>query len=393
MSAPENSARPTDAAPASEPSANTEETPPRVSSDRKKMIGRIAIGVAVVGVIYGIYAFVDYRNNGRYIQSTDDAYVKADGVTVSSKLAGYVRQIGVADNQQVGTGAFLVQIDPTDYSSKLSQADAQVNVARAAEQATAAGIAEAQASLNQAKAALAASQRDLAYYSSEAARYAPLAASGAEPRTQLDQLTSARDKAAADVRAKQAMVQAAASKITTTRAQVEQAGAQIASAEATRAAARNDVGTTRIVAPIAGKVGSSAVRLGQFVQPGQRLLTIVPTQSIYVEANFKETQIGLMRAGQPVTMHVDALPDVDFHGVVDSITPGTGANFSLIPPQNATGNFTKIVQRVPVRIRINAGEESRKVLVPGLSLTVKVDTRGAKGAINAIRDEQERGTK
>ncbi|NKJ41744.1 MULTISPECIES: HlyD family secretion protein [unclassified Novosphingobium] len=374
---------------AAQPAA--EETP--APSGRKKLIGRIAIGVAAVGLVYGIYAFIDYRNNGQYVQSTDDAYVKADGVTVSSKLAGYVRQIGVADNQQVNAGAFLVQIDPTDYSTKLNQAQAQVDVARAAQQATAAGIAEAQASLNQARAALAASQRDLAYYSGEAARYAPLAASGAEPRTQLDQLTSARDKAAADVRAKQAMVEAATAKIATIKAQVQQADAQITSAQATQAAARNDVGTTRIVAPIAGKVGSSAVRLGQYVQPGQRLLTIVPTQAIYVEANFKETQIGLMRPGQPVTMHVDALPDVDFHGVVESITPGTGANFSLIPPQNATGNFTKIVQRVPVRIRINAGEESRKVLVPGLSLTVKVDTKAAKGAIKAIRAEQDQGAK
>lgn len=378
---------------ASSDNPEIDDVAPEQKRSRKRLIGRIAIGVAAVGLVYGIYAFIDYRNNGQYIQSTDDAYVKADGVTVSSKLAGYVRQIGVADNQQVQAGQFLLQIDPTDYSTKLNQADAQVAVARAAEQATNAGIAEAQASLNQARAALAASQRDLAYYSSEVARYAPLAASGAEPKTQLDQLTSARDKAAADVRAKQAMVQAATSKIATTRAQVQQANAQIGSAEAQRQAARNDFGTTRITASIAGKVGSSAVRLGQYVQPGQRLLTIVPTQAIYVEANFKETQIGLMRPGQPVTMHVDALPDVDFHGVVDSITPGTGANFSLIPPQNATGNFTKIVQRVPVRIRINAGEESRKVLVPGLSLTVKVDTKGAQGAIKAIRAEQEKGTK
>ncbi|GHC86058.1 HlyD family secretion protein [Novosphingobium pokkalii] len=388
MPAPDTAAE----TPSNDPAAPAQDAPP-ATNGRRKMIGRIALGVAAVGLVYGIYAFIDYRNNGQYIQSTDDAYVKADGVTVSSKLAGYVRQIGVADNQQVGAGAFLVQIDPTDYSTKLSQADAQVTVARAAEQATAAGIAEAQASLDQARAALAASQRDYNYYSSEVARYTPLAASGAEPRTQLDQLTSARDKAAADVRAKQAMIEAATSKIATIKAQVKQAGAQIESAEASRQAARNDVGTTRIVAPIAGKVGSSAVRLGQYVQPGQRLLTIVPTQAIYVEANFKETQIGLMRPGQPVTMHVDALPDVDFHGVVDSITPGTGANFSLIPPQNATGNFTKIVQRVPVRIRINAGEESRKVLVPGLSLTVNVDTRGAKGAIKAIRAEQDQGTK
>jgi membrane fusion protein (multidrug efflux system) len=222
MPAPDTAAE----TPSNDPAAPAQDATP-ATNGRRKMIGRIALGVAAVGLVYGIYAFIDYRNNGQYIQSTDDAYVKADGVTVSSKLAGYVRQIGVADNQQVGAGAFLVQIDPTDYSTKLSQADAQVTVARAAEQATAAGIAEAQASLDQARAALAASQRDYSYYSSEVARYAPLAASGAEPRTQLDQLTSARDKAAADVRAKQAMIEAATSKIATIKAQVKQAGAQI----------------------------------------------------------------------------------------------------------------------------------------------------------------------
>ncbi|OZA68123.1 MAG: multidrug ABC transporter permease, partial [Sphingomonadales bacterium 39-62-4] len=172
-------------------------------------------------------------------------------------------------------------------------------------------------------------------------------------------------------------------------AQAGQSAAQITAAQAQRKAASVDLDTTRITAPIGGKIGNSTVRVGQFVQPGQRLMTIVPTEAIYVEANFKETQIGLMRAGQPVTVHVDALPDVDFHGTVESITPGTGANFSLIPPQNATGNFTKIVQRVPVRIRINAGPESRKVLVPGLSLTVEVDTRAAKSSLDAIRKEQE----
>ena len=133
---------------------------------------------------------------------------------------------------------------------------------------------------------------------------------------------------------------------------------------------------------------SASVRTGQFVQPGQRLLTIVPAGDLYVEANFKETQIGLMRPGQPVTIHVDALPDVAIRGVVDSITPGTGANFSIIPPQNATGNFTKIVQRVPVRIRLQAGPETRRVLIPGLSLEVEVDTSSARGALDAIAREQ-----
>jgi len=131
------------------------------------------------------------------------------------------------------------------------------------------------------------------------------------------------------------------------------------------------------------------VRIGQYVQAGTRLMSIVPVQQIYVEANFKETQVGLMRVGQPVTLEVDALPGVEVHGRVDSVSPGTGAQFSLLPPQNATGNFTKIVQRIPVRIAIDAGPETRKLLVPGMSVDVTVDTRSAKGSVQRIRDEQD----
>lgn len=357
---------------------------------RGRNVARVALGALAVGAVYGAYAFVDYRAHGRFQQETEDAYVRADGVAISSKLAGYVRSVNFRENQSVAAGALLVQIDPTDYETRLSQASAQVEVARATETATSASIAEARAAVGQAQAALEAGRRDLAYLNGEVARLRPLAASGAEPRQVLDQTIANRDKAAAEVAARQSALAAAQARIGTLRAQVGQSAAQIQAAETQRRAARNDVETTRLTAPVAGKVASSSVRLGQFVQPGQRLLTVVPTDAIYIEANFKETQIGLMRPGQPATVEVDALPGVEFHGVVESITPGTGANFSLIPPQNATGNFTKIVQRVPVRIRINAGPESRRVLVPGLSLSVEVDTSAARGSIDAIRREQEK---
>lgn len=360
---------------------------------RKRLAGRVVLAALALGAAYGAYSLYGYQTVGRFIQETDDAYVKADGVAVSSKLAGYVRAVPIAENQTVPAGGLLVQIDPSDFSTRLAQASAQVEVARATEAATLASINEAQSAVGQARAALAASQRDLAYLNGEVARFRPLVASGAEPRQMLDQLLANRDKAAADVAAKQAMVSAASDRVVTARAQAGQSAAQIKAAQAQRDAAGIDLGTTRITAPLAGRVGNSTVRVGQFVQPGQRLMTIVPTQALYVEANFKETQIGLMRPGQPVTIKVDALPDVDFHGTVESITPGTGANFSMIPPQNATGNFTKIVQRVPVRIRMNAGPESRKVLVPGLSLSVEVDTRSAKAAVEAIRKEQEQVAK
>ncbi|MFY7835461.1 MAG: HlyD family secretion protein [Novosphingobium sp.] len=357
---------------------------------RKKTIGRVALGVLGAGALYGAWALYDYQTVGRYLQNTNDAYVKADGVTISSKLGGYVRNVAVQENQSVADGALLIQIDPTDYNTRLAQSTAQVDVARATEAASRAAIAEARSAVGQAGAALDAAMRELSYLNGEVARMRPLVASGAEPKQAFDQLVANRDKAVSDVAAKRAAVAAANDRVASAQAQTGQSTAQIKAAQAQRDAASTDLATTRIIAPIGGKVGNSTVRVGQFVQPGQRLMTIVPTEAIYVEANFKETQIGLMRAGQPVKVHVDALPDVDFRGVVESITPGTGANFSLIPPQNATGNFTKIVQRVPVRIRINAGPESRKVLVPGLSLTVEVDTRAAKSSIDAIRKEQER---
>lgn len=383
---------PTHPAPDSDPDSGPDSglgSGPGRDEGRKKTLGRIALVALGAGALYGAYALYDYQTTGRFMQDTDDAYVKADGVTISSKLAGYVRAVPVADNQTVASGTLLVQIDPTDYDTRLAQSSAQVDVARATETAARAAISEAQSATAQARAALQAAQRELAYLGAEVVRMRPLVATGAEPKQPFDQLVANRDKAAAEVASRQAALAAANDRVASARAQAGQSAAQITAAQAQREAASVDLATTRIVAPIGGKIGNSTVRVGQFVQPGQRLMTIVPTEAIYVEANFKETQIGLMRPGQPVEVHVDALPDVDFHGTVESITPGTGANFSLIPPQNATGNFTKIVQRVPVRIRINAGPESRKVLVPGLSLSVEVDTRAAKSSLEAIRKEQE----
>lgn len=348
----------------------------------------LLLTLLLIGLGYGLYRFIDYRQTGRWVEATNDAYVRADGVAVASKLAGYVRSVGVAENQPVAAGQMLVQIDPTDYQNRIDQAQAQIATATAGEAATMASLNEARSGIGQAQAALTAANRDRTYLDGEIRRYTPLVASGAEPATVLAQLRANRDKAAADVAAKTAALTQAQARLNTIRAQGGQSAAQIQAADVQRRSAANDLASTRLTAPIAGKVASNTVRVGQFVQPGQRLMTIVPTGDLYIEANFKETQIGLMRPGQPVRIEVDALPDVEFHGVVESITPGTGANFSLVPPQNATGNFTKIVQRVPVRIKINAGPESRRVLVPGLSLHVSVDTKGARGAIDAIRREQ-----
>ena len=183
---------------------------------------------------------------------------------------------------------------------------------------------------------------------------------------------------AATVAANAAAVRSAQTQIDATTAQIAQARAQVEAARASLRQAQLDVNDTTLYSSTAGRIGDRSVRVGQYVQPGTRLLTVVPVQSIYLEANFKETQIGHMRPGQKATLHVDALRGIDLHGVVDSFSPGTGAQFALLPPENATGNFTKIVQRVPVRIRVDAGPQTRALLLPGLSVTVDVDTRTAR---------------
>jgi membrane fusion protein (multidrug efflux system) len=345
--------------------------------------------VAVMLLLAAGYAVYHFRI-GRYLQSTNDATIQADQVTVSSKLAGYVTRIDAADNQRIGKGAVLVEIDATDYRNRLLVADADIGSAEADAIAAQAGEAETRAGIAAAQAGVDAARADLDYTAREVSRYRPLVASGAEPASRLSELTARRERALADLAARQAALDQARRRVASAGAQSGALSARTRAARVSRQAAADDLAATRIAAPIAGTVANRSVRLGQYVQPGMRLLTIVPNEDIYVVANFKETKVGLMRPGQPARITVDALPGIVFTGRVTSVTPGTGANFSLIPPQNATGNFTKIVQRVPVRLKIDADKTARRVLVPGLSLEVEVDTRASAGEIEAIRREQER---
>lgn len=336
--------------------------------------------------VVGIYVY--YDRHIRYFQETNDARIEADQVAISSKLAGYVQAVPVEDNQVVSKGTLLVRIDPLDLRTRLASADADIASAKAAEAAARASVAESKAMVSQAAAGLEASRARLALAQREAKRYGPLVDAGAEPKARLSQLLAERDGAQAEVAAHVAALDQARKRVESLSAQAGSLAAQREVAQVQRRAAANDLDSTLIRSPIAGTVGSRTVRVGQYVQPGQRLMTVVPTEGIYVVANFKETQVGLMRPGQRATIRVDALPGVEFKGQVTSVTPGTGANFSLIKPENATGNFTKIVQRVPVRIRIDAGSRARKVLVPGLSAEVEVDTRASRDDIDAIREEQ-----
>jgi membrane fusion protein (multidrug efflux system) len=349
-----------------------------------KKAGMVAGAIAIVMIAaYTVYYF--WR--GQYLHETNDAVIQADQVTISAKLSGYVHDVAVDDNQQVDQGALLAEIDPTDYRTKLAAAEADVASAVAAESAAQAAQAEAVAGVEAARANMRSSQANCDYAMREVARYQPLVEKHVASQATLSQWVAKRDQGTADVAAQRAAVVQAERRVESIVAQLKELGAKVDAARVQRQAAADDLAATRLVAPIAGTVANRTVRAGQFIQPGTRLMTVVPTE-VYVVANFKETQVGLMRPGQPAEITVDALPGVTFPGQVISVTPGTGANFSLIPPQNATGNFTKIIQRVPVRIRIDAGPSARRVLVPGLSLDVEVDTHAARAELAKIRNEQ-----
>ncbi|ABD89133.1 secretion protein HlyD [Rhodopseudomonas palustris BisB18] len=344
-----------------------------------------AILLLLGGTGYGWY----WWTTGSYFQSTNDAYLKADQVSIAPNVSGYLVGVPVVQNQTIAAGDQLAKIDDRSYRVRVEQAKAQLDQARAGKARAEAELNRQYAQIEQANAQLGQSEVSLAFAENQVARYRPLAASGAEATERYDQIRNQRDQARAQVALNNAQVESARRMVPSIEAQIAEAQAAIEQAEAQLHQAQIDLDNTVVVSPIAGRVGDLTARVGQFVQPGMRMMTVVPVHDLYLEANYKETQIGLMRVGQPATIEVDALPNEKLHGEVLSFSPGTGSEFSLLPPQNATGNFTKVVQRVPVRIRIDAGPEARKVLVPGLSIVVDVDTRNAKAEINRQRREQQ----
>ncbi|QRR06494.1 HlyD family secretion protein [Burkholderia sp. MS455] len=357
-------------------------TTPRNGTSGSKR--RILLVVAVLAAFGAAVWLGRWWTVGRFIESTNDAYLQADSMTAAPKVAGYVTDVYVRDNQAVKVGDPLVRLDVRQYQVALAQSLATVDARRADIARAEADINQQHANLDQADAQAKVSQINARHASDEYARYAPLAATGAETHERVADLKSTRDQAAATLAANNASIAAARTQIASFTAQLQQARAQLEAAQASAAQAQLDLDNTVVRSTLDGRVGDRTVRVGQYVQPGTRLLTVVPVDAIYLVANFKETQIGRMRIGQPVALHVDALPDGALSGVVDSFAPGTGAQFALLPPENATGNFTKIVQRVPVRIRLAADARAQRMLLPGLSVTVDVDTRSA-------RDEKRHG--
>ncbi len=350
--------------------------PNPLKNPRVRAVLLVGFGAALlIALVLGL----QWWFHGRFIQGTNDAYLRADQVTVSPRVQGYVDQVLVGDNQDVAAGQPLVHIEPQTYQAALAQQVATVDARQADVEAARRQILQQQAAIDQSRAQLAGAQATATYAAGEAARYANLSAKGVETAEKAAQAGNQRDQALATEHADADALKQAMRQIDTLKAQVGQAQAQLEAAKAEVASNQQNLSDTLLRASIAGRVGDRSVRVGQYVSPGTRLMSIVPVTQIYLVANFKETQIGRMRPGQPAKIKVDALDGRTLDGVVDSFSPGTGSQFALLPAENATGNFTKIVQRVPVRIRLIVPDNLRGRLIPGLSVTASVDTSDKSG--------------
>ncbi len=336
----------------------------------------LSVGLLILLAVAAVFG-LNWWTHGRFIQTTDDAYLHADQVTVAPKVSGYVDQVYVAENQTVTPGQPLVRIDARSYQAVLAQQSAAIDARRADIALSERQLAQQEAAIDQSRAQLAGAEANAAYAAHEAQRYKTLSSEGVETQERAAQAKNQQDQAAATLKADAAALAVAQRQVAALQAQIEQAKAQLEGAQAQSQAAQLNVGDTLLRASIAGRIGDKTVQLGQFVQPGTRLMSIVPTTEIYLVANFKETQIGRMRIGQPAKVKIDALGGRTIEGRLESFAPGTGAQFALLPPENATGNFTKIVQRVPVRFALQAPADIADHLLPGLSATVEVDTTQA----------------
>jgi membrane fusion protein (multidrug efflux system) len=316
---------------------------------------------------------------GRFIETTDDAYVGGNVTTLSPHVAGFVSQILVGDNQFVKAGQLVITLDDRDYKAALAHAEAVVQNQTAALANLHAKYTLQQSMIEQAQAQLAADQAEAGWTRADAARYHSLALT-TFGTLQNDQKAYAADrKATAAVRAGEANLDAAKQQLTVIDTEIAETQASLAQAQADLSTAQLNLGYTQIRSPIDGYVGNRAAQVGAYTPVGTALLAITPAHGLWVDANFKEDQLARMQPGQSASFIADVLPGRTLTGRVLSLAPATGAIFSVIPPENATGNFTKIVQRVPVRVEVDDGDGTLGLLRPGLSTTVSVDTRSFVG--------------
>lgn len=326
--------------------------------------------VASGAIIGGGYWLIE----GRYFEKTDNAYVHSEITRLSPKVSGYVATVEVRDNQTVKAGDALVRLDRRDYEATAQEAEAAVKVAQANLEIVQAQLKMQEAVIQSERSQVQAATVEHNHSLKDFERSKDLVKRSAASRRTYDNDQASVQRTRAELHSAQASLLAAERKLDVLSAQEHEAEAETSRAHARLELAKLNLENTTIRAPIDGIVGNRAVRQGQFVGVGTPLLAIVPVKNVWVEANFKETQIEKMQQGQKVSVHIDAFPGAEILGEVESIAPASGAQFSLLPPENASGNFTKIVQRIPVRIRVALTSEKAHLL-PGMSVEVAVDTR------------------
>lgn len=352
------------------------ETATAVGTPRKAPLRRI-LGLVALCAALGAGGYFGYRywTEGRFMVSTDDAYVKADMATIAAKVSGYVQSVAVVENQAVKKGDLLAQIDPVDYRLAVDAAKGKIETQGATIARLEAQARVQRSTIDQMRASLAATEADRVRAVAEFNRASELMQHNFGTAQRIDQTRADRDRAIAAVASAQAQVAAAEANLAVINAQRLEAERTRDELGVALDRAKRDFDFATVRAPFDGIVGNKAVQPGQYVQPGTRLLTLVPPQTAYVEANYKETQLRYLRPGQHALVRLDAHSHRVIEGTVESFAPASGAQFSMLPPENATGNFTKIVQRLPVRIKIPADVAVEGFLAPGLSVVVEVDTR------------------
>jgi membrane fusion protein (multidrug efflux system) len=355
--------------------------PSRLATRRAALSLAIALGVAAAADFgYG------YLSTGRYLESTDDAYVKADSTIVSPKVSGYIADVLVGDNQPVKSGQLLARIDDRDFRTALDQAQADVAGSEAAVRNLDAQIALQQPVIEQGTADVAAADANLKFAQEERARYDDLMKTGSGTIQRAQQTDAALREKIAQLQHGKSGLLAAQRKVEVLTTDRAKAVAQLDRARAVAQQAALNLSYTKISAPVDGTVGARSLRVGQFVQAGTQLMAVVPLDAVYVVANFKETQLTYVRDGQPVEIRIDGFHGTKLRGHVDSLSPASGLEFALLPPDNATGNFTKIVQRVPVKIALD-DHSLTGLLRPGMSAEPTVDT---KATVLAEREAKSR---
>jgi membrane fusion protein (multidrug efflux system) len=341
----------------------------------RNMVRHVALALALLaGTATIVHYGHDYWTNGRYLETTDDAYVKADSTIIAPKVSGYIAKVLVGDNETVKAGHVLAKIDDRDFKAALDQTRADVAAAEASVRNLDAQLELQQPVIEQSTADVTAADANLKFAQEERARYDDLMKSGSGTIQRAQQTDATLRASNAQLQHARFGLVAAQRKVDVLTTQRAQATAQLEHARAVAQQAELNLSYTEITAPVDGTVGARSLRVGQYVQAGTQLMAVVPLDAVYVVANFKETQLTHVRAGQPVELRIDSFRNQTLHGHVDSLSPASGLEFALLPPDNATGNFTKIVQRVPVKIVLD-DHSLTGLLRPGMSAEPTVDTK------------------